>query len=29
VARIKSVLDERWWGLVRRITHQPGRSSRK
>jgi hypothetical protein len=29
VARIKGVLDDRWRGLVRRITHQPGRSSRK
>lgn len=29
VARIREVLDGRWRGLVRRITHQPGGSSRK
>ena len=28
-AAIKRALDDRWRGLVRRITHQPGRSSRK
>lgn len=29
VARIKEALDAEWRARVRRITHQPGRSSRK
>jgi hypothetical protein len=29
VARIREVLEGRWRASVRRITHHPGRSSRK